>query len=110
MVVVILTSKLNVGPEAYVFPCFRRHFLSSYEDANRFERQHPAWCCGVKTVCCYPLFSRMITDAVELGFSAQTAKRFLIVLMHLNVHVVYCKKEAVAVHHDGLQYIRMVAL
>ncbi len=110
MVVVILTSKLNVGPEAYVFPCFQCHFLSSYKDANRFEREHPAWCHGVKTICCYPLFSRMITDAVELGFSAQTAKCFLIVLMCLDVHVVYCEKEATAVHHDGLQYIQMAAL
>jgi hypothetical protein len=52
----------------------------------------------------------MITDAVELGFSAQTAKCFLIVLMRLDVRVVYCEKEATAVHHDGLQYIQMAAL
>ena len=52
----------------------------------------------------------MIADAVELGFSTQLAERFLIVLVRLDVQVVCCEQEAAAMHHDGLQYIRMLAL
>jgi hypothetical protein len=52
----------------------------------------------------------MIKDAVELGFSAQVAEQFLIVLVRLDVRVVCCEQEAMAMHHDDLQYIRMAAL
>jgi hypothetical protein len=99
-----------VGPEADVFPCFRRHFLSSYEQADRFKREHPTCCCVVETIRWYPLLCCVIADAVELGFSAQLAERFLIVLVRLDVQVVCCEREASAMHHDGLQYIQMAAL
>jgi hypothetical protein len=42
-------------------------------------------------------------------FSAQLAESFLIVLVRLDVQVVCCEQEAMAMHHDGLQYIQMVA-
>ncbi len=52
----------------------------------------------------------MIADAIELGFSAQLAEQFLIVLGRLDVQVVCCEQEAAAMHHDGLQCIQMAAL
>ena len=51
----------------------------------------------------------MITDAVELGLSAQVAKQFLIILLCLDVQVIRCEQEAAAVHQDGLQYIQVAA-
>ena len=64
----------------------------------------------VETIRCYPLLCRVIADTVELGFSAQFAEQILIILVHLDVRVVCCEREAMAMHHDSLQYIRMAAL